>query len=169
MRSEPVNPCTPCLQGSDRACMWTRRTRVVSAGVDSSEAALELARANAQRNGVAGVCQFVRGDVADFTRAAAPQAWDIVVLDPPKLAPSRKVPPCQHVCPPGMPEIASAERDETRHSIRHTDRGKVFSGRRLTHAPMPTPFMKPSPCEGKRQPGLQRGAIVVWASWRTAC
>ena len=74
-----------------------------SAGVDSSEAALELARANAQRNGVADVCQFVRADVAEFMRAAAPQAWDIVVLDPPKLAPSRKVPRCQQMYPPCMP------------------------------------------------------------------
>ena len=61
--------------------------------MDSSEAALALARANAQRNGVADRCQFVRADVAEFMRAAAPQTWDIVVLDPPKLAPSRKVPP----------------------------------------------------------------------------
>lgn len=80
--------------------MRTRRTRVCFAGVDSSEAALELARANAQRNGVADVCQFVRADVAEFMRAAAPQAWDIVVLDPPKLAPSRKVLPRWHMSPP---------------------------------------------------------------------
>ena len=80
-------------------------SQIAFAGVDSSEAALELARANAQRNGVAGVCQFVRADVAEFMRAAAPQAWDIVVLDPPKLAPSRKVPPSLHVCPPCMPAL----------------------------------------------------------------
>ncbi|KAK9830892.1 hypothetical protein WJX81_002094 [Elliptochloris bilobata] len=62
-------------------------------GVDSSAAALALARANAERNGVADRCQFVKADVAEFMRAAAPQAWDIVVLDPPKLAPSRKALP----------------------------------------------------------------------------
>ena len=95
---------TTLSAGFDRACMnlnWC--TQIVFAGVDSSEAALELARANAQRNGVADVCRFVRADVAEFMRAAAPQAWDLVVLDPPKLAPSRKVPPCQQMPPPCMP------------------------------------------------------------------
>ena len=38
------------------------------AGVDSSEAALELARANAALNGVDGVCRFQRADVAAFMR-----------------------------------------------------------------------------------------------------
>jgi len=59
--------------------------------VESSQSALALAQHNAERNGVAGRCEWVRADVADFMRAGAPQAWDIVVLDPPKLAPSRKV------------------------------------------------------------------------------
>jgi 23S rRNA (cytosine1962-C5)-methyltransferase len=36
-------------------------------------------------------CAFVRDDVSVFLRAAleAGQSWDIVVLDPPKLAPNR--------------------------------------------------------------------------------
>ena len=71
----------------------TRKQSANAAGVDSSEAALQLARANAERNGVAARCEFVKADVAEFMRGAAPQAWDIVVLDPPKLAPNRKVPP----------------------------------------------------------------------------
>jgi 23S rRNA G2069 N7-methylase RlmK/C1962 C5-methylase RlmI len=66
------------------------RVRCVT-GVESSQSALALAQHNAERNGVAGRCEWVRADVADFMRASAPQAWDIVVLDPPKLAPSRKV------------------------------------------------------------------------------
>jgi len=70
----------------------TRKQSANAAGVDSSEAALQLARANAERNGVAARCEFVKADVAEFMRGAAPQAWDIVVLDPPKLAPNRKVP-----------------------------------------------------------------------------
>ena len=68
-------------------CAWR------AAGVESSAGALALARHNAARNGVADRCEWVRGDIADFMRASAPQAWDIVVLDPPKLAPSRKVRP----------------------------------------------------------------------------
>lgn len=36
-------------------------------------------------------CAFVRDDVSTFLRAAleAGESWDIVVLDPPKLAPNR--------------------------------------------------------------------------------
>ena len=64
------------------------------AGVDSSVAAIELARANAALNGVPEVaCAFERADAAAFMAAAAArgQVWDVVVLDPPKLAPSRRV------------------------------------------------------------------------------
>jgi hypothetical protein len=45
-------------------------------------------------------CCFVRDDVATFLRAAleAGQGWDIVILDPPKLAPNRWAPCClRHV------------------------------------------------------------------------
>lgn len=36
-------------------------------------------------------CAFVRDDVSTFLRAAleAGQSWDVVILDPPKLAPNR--------------------------------------------------------------------------------
>lgn len=36
-------------------------------------------------------CAFVRDDVSTFLRAAleAGESWDVVVLDPPKLAPNR--------------------------------------------------------------------------------
>ena len=66
------------------------------AGVDSSAAALELARANAELNGVPeSLCSFTRADVAPFMReaAAAGMLWDLIVLDPPKLAPNRKTLP----------------------------------------------------------------------------
>ncbi|KAG2451961.1 hypothetical protein HYH02_003734 [Chlamydomonas schloesseri] len=64
-------------------------SRVV--GVDSSDAAVQLAADNAQLNGLAGVASFVRADVSDYMREAVQQGaqYDVVVLDPPKLAPDR--------------------------------------------------------------------------------
>jgi 23S rRNA (cytosine1962-C5)-methyltransferase len=59
--------------------------------VDASDAALELARANARRNGVEAVT-FVRADVFDeldrLVRAG--ERFGLVVLDPPKFARSRQ-------------------------------------------------------------------------------
>jgi hypothetical protein len=65
-----------------------------SAGVDSSAAALELAEANARLNGLPSTSYaFVKADVAAFMQSAVVEGrtWDVVVLDPPKLAPSKKV------------------------------------------------------------------------------
>ena len=63
-------------------------------GVDSSAAAVALARDNAALNGVpASVCDFVQADVLDFLRdklaSGAAGTYDIIILDPPKLAPNR--------------------------------------------------------------------------------
>lgn len=60
--------------------------------VDSSAAALEMARVNAVRNGVTDSITFEQGDVPSFLISAAERgdSYDIVVLDPPKLAPSSK-------------------------------------------------------------------------------
>ncbi|HKI38437.1 MAG TPA: class I SAM-dependent rRNA methyltransferase [Gemmataceae bacterium] len=56
-------------------------------GVDSSEPALELARANARLNGLDNVT-FVAADVFDHlgALAAAGERFGVVVLDPPKFA-----------------------------------------------------------------------------------
>ena len=62
-------------------------------GVDSSPLALDIARRNAEVNGVAGAINFVQADafnylddlVADECSAGT---FDMIVLDPPKLAPS---------------------------------------------------------------------------------
>ncbi|GAQ87325.1 hypothetical protein KFL_003450110 [Klebsormidium nitens] len=62
--------------------------------VDSSASALVLAEANAAFNGVLpSSITLVKDDVAAFMAAAlaAGRQWDLVVLDPPKLAPSKKV------------------------------------------------------------------------------
>lgn len=60
--------------------------------VDSSEPALALARRNCDINGVSGSVSFEQGDVLDFLIRASKEGlkYDIVILDPPKLAPSRK-------------------------------------------------------------------------------
>ena len=65
-------------------------TRVV--GVDSSQQAVDLATSNAALNGVDGVCRFVKADASDWMDEAikAGDEYDLVVLDPPKLAPTRK-------------------------------------------------------------------------------
>jgi len=62
-------------------------------GVDSSEAALELARRAIPLNPIPpSVCSFVRADVFGFIRALAArrERFGVVVLDPPPLARSRK-------------------------------------------------------------------------------
>jgi 23S rRNA (cytosine1962-C5)-methyltransferase len=60
-------------------------------GVDASESALVLARANAERNGQSNM-SFVQGDI--FARlhalAAAGERFGLVVLDPPKFARARQ-------------------------------------------------------------------------------
>lgn len=61
-------------------------------GVDSSEAALELARQAAEANGLADRCSFQRGDVfAQQQRLAAENArFRLVIADPPAFVKSRK-------------------------------------------------------------------------------
>eukprot|EP00891_Asterochloris_glomerata_P001710 jgi/Astpho2/1710/e_gw1.00032.69.1_t len=66
-------------------------------GVDTSASAIQQAHHNAALNGLpATQYTFVREDIQDFLKdhlrdsPELPQAWDVVVLDPPKLAPNRK-------------------------------------------------------------------------------
>jgi len=60
--------------------------------VDSSMEALEVAARNAALNGFESSLQLQHSDVASFMHQAAAdqQEYDIIVLDPPKLAPSRR-------------------------------------------------------------------------------
>ncbi len=60
-------------------------------GVDSSQAAIDLAQRNATLNGL-NTCTFVKQDASKFMDESIGQErqWDIVILDPPKLAPTRK-------------------------------------------------------------------------------
>jgi 23S rRNA (cytosine1962-C5)-methyltransferase len=56
-------------------------------GVDSSEPALDLARTNAERNGMTDQIQFERANVFDKLEKlkAAGEQFDTVILDPPKM------------------------------------------------------------------------------------
>ncbi|MFN9720458.1 MAG: class I SAM-dependent rRNA methyltransferase [Planctomycetota bacterium] len=60
-------------------------------GVDSSESALALAKANAELNGVADRCCWQRGDVRPALEEMAGQGsmFDAVILDPPRMARTR--------------------------------------------------------------------------------
>ncbi len=64
-----------------------------AAGVDSSVPAIELARRNAALNGLSeDACAFQQQDIMKFMQAAAAEGatYNLIILDPPKLAPNRK-------------------------------------------------------------------------------
>ena len=56
----------------------------------ASAGAIELGRRNAELNDVD--VEFVKADIAAFMKEAIRDGkkWDVIVLDPPKLAPNRK-------------------------------------------------------------------------------
>ncbi len=64
-------------------------------GVDSSAEAVAAAAAHARWNGLAERCTFQAGNAFDVLRALARQGprFDVVVLDPPAFAPSRRALP----------------------------------------------------------------------------
>jgi 23S rRNA (cytosine1962-C5)-methyltransferase len=74
------------------SCMCAAAGAEEVTGVDSSETAVGLARANAERNGLAGKADFTAADVFDFLPEAAKEKkkYDIIMLDPPSLARTRK-------------------------------------------------------------------------------
>ena len=57
-------------------------------GIDSSQPAIDLARRNADLNDLNQICRFECGDILNRLQVAAAngEEWDVVVLDPPKLA-----------------------------------------------------------------------------------
>jgi 23S rRNA (cytosine1962-C5)-methyltransferase len=61
-------------------------------GIDRSEGALALAARAAERNGVAGICEFHRAEVfADAAaRAASGERFDVVIADPPAFARAKR-------------------------------------------------------------------------------
>jgi 23S rRNA G2069 N7-methylase RlmK/C1962 C5-methylase RlmI len=58
-------------------------------GVDSSQDAIDISKANSERNKCNNV-EFVRQDISQFMKQAYEEGgeYDVIVLDPPKLAPS---------------------------------------------------------------------------------
>lgn len=68
-------------------------------GVDSSAAALQLARENALLNNLQEQCHFIEADVFDYLKQAVGRGehWDMVILDPPALqkAHSMSSEPCE--------------------------------------------------------------------------
>nr|WP_325184208.1 class I SAM-dependent rRNA methyltransferase [uncultured Oscillibacter sp.] len=60
--------------------------------VDVSETAVEMARANARRNGLEGKMDFLAADVFDLLPRLeqAPRRYDFIILDPPAFTKSRK-------------------------------------------------------------------------------
>lgn len=65
----------------------------VFVGVESSAPALELADSNAKLNGwQSSQFSFLKDDITKYMQQQISEGvlWDIVVLDPPKLAPNRK-------------------------------------------------------------------------------
>ncbi|XP_020528561.1 uncharacterized protein LOC18443228 isoform X2 [Amborella trichopoda] len=63
-------------------------------GIDSSSSALEIAKENVLLNNMdPNRISFLKEDASEFMKNAASrgEAWDLVILDPPKLAPCRKV------------------------------------------------------------------------------
>lgn len=60
-------------------------------GVDSSQDAIDTATENAKINGLSDDCSFVRDDIANYmkqTHEDGDTSYDVIILDPPKLAPS---------------------------------------------------------------------------------
>lgn len=53
-------------------------------GIDSSISAIEQAKANVERNGVAGICRFETGDVSEWLQKG--DTYDVVCVDPPAFA-----------------------------------------------------------------------------------
>ena len=60
-------------------------------GIDISEAAVDMARANAELNGVSRLCRFTVANAFDElrTRERRGEEYDMVILDPPAFAKSR--------------------------------------------------------------------------------
>jgi 23S rRNA G2069 N7-methylase RlmK/C1962 C5-methylase RlmI len=64
-----------------------------SIGVDSSALAVETAIENAAANGLESKTSFIKSDVLVYARelgAEGERSFDIVIADPPKLAPTRR-------------------------------------------------------------------------------
>ncbi|KAL6198764.1 hypothetical protein ACLB2K_028553 [Fragaria x ananassa] len=83
-----------CCYSGGFALNAARGGAVNVTGVDSSLGAIELAKENIALNNMdPGILSFVKEDASAFMKGAISrnESWDIVILDPPKLAPRKKV------------------------------------------------------------------------------
>ncbi|XP_062107386.1 uncharacterized protein LOC133818501 [Humulus lupulus] len=83
-----------CCYSGGFALNAARGGAIAVTGIDSSWPALELAKENIVLNNMdPGRISFLREDATEFMKGALSrnETWDIVILDPPKLAPRKKV------------------------------------------------------------------------------
>lgn len=83
-----------CCYSGGFALNAARGGAVNVTGVDSSLGAIELAKENIALNNMdPEKISFVKEDASEFMKGALSrnESWDIVILDPPKLAPRKKV------------------------------------------------------------------------------
>lgn len=80
-----------CYSGGFALTALSRGGAAAVTGVDGSASALELAQGNADRNGLADRATFVKSDAWTFLEQARNRGdrYDVVILDPPKLAKAR--------------------------------------------------------------------------------
>jgi 23S rRNA (cytosine1962-C5)-methyltransferase len=112
-------------KGLDLFCYagaWTMhlaRGGATVTGVDDSEAAIALARKNAERNGLSTRCGFEKADVFEFLRRKREEegAYDFVVLDPPAFAKSKAK----------VKEALRAYREVNAHAMRVLRRGGLLA------------------------------------------
>ena len=80
------------LDGHCHIGQWSCHAALAGAasvlGVDTSGLAIEAAQRNAERNGVAGQCNFEEADIADVLDRG--EHYDIVLIDPPGFAKTRQ-------------------------------------------------------------------------------
>jgi 23S rRNA (cytosine1962-C5)-methyltransferase len=91
MAARPLAVGSRVFDGHCYAGQWSCQLAAAGAasvlGVDSSDAAIDGARVNAEKNGLADRCIFECGDVQAALKRG--DRYDVVVLDPPALAKSR--------------------------------------------------------------------------------
>lgn len=78
-----------CGVGAAALCLLARRPDLSLAGLELQPALAELARRNAEANGLAGRFQVVEGDAAGTVAALPWNAFDAVLTNPPFLAAGR--------------------------------------------------------------------------------
>lgn len=84
-------PGARVLDGHSYVGAWSMHAAKFGArevvGVDTSRPAIEQARANAERNGLADRCGFIQGDVQEVL--ARGETYDTILIDPPALVRGR--------------------------------------------------------------------------------